>query len=428
MNNFPLLVFVAAAMMGCSVVDRQPGNVLGVAHDRMDVTIGTYGQGREGQLILVTMEAAIHQDMVKDRPISSKNNSPSALPIRYMEFLRSMKERYGINRVADWPLSAVGIYCLVFESDGRRSTGSLINLLNKEAFIETAQAVQVFEVQQQNDYNDPYLPLQHGFRTLQVAQSHRWAKGRGVTVAVIDTGIDLTHTDLSHNFHRQKNFVDKSERQFRSDIHGTAVAGIIAAAADNDTGMVGVAPNVTLFAMKACWQTTGGSSAATCNSYTLAKALNVAINSEVDVINLSLAGPRDPLLERLLKVALNANIIVVGAIGPAGSEMFPTVVPGTLAVATEDSDIAIAVKAPGRKVLATRPANNYEFYDGSSFSAAHVSGLAALVRELRENLSPAELSALLNRTASSQTGVVNACRALAELAGENLQACLASGS
>jgi len=419
---------LSSLLVGCGALNTPPQAPAGAPLDKMDVTIGTYGLGREERLILVTIESAAHKRMVHNLPINSKVNAPSALPIRYAKFLQDLRERYGITRVADWPLPVLGIHCLVFESDGRISRDDIVAQLNTEEQVETAQPMQMFEVQQQKKqseqfYNDPFLPLQHGFQTMQAEQSHQWARGDGITVAVIDTGMDLTHPDLVDSVGGQRNFVDKNELQFQSDIHGTAVAGVIAAAADNNTGMVGVAPDSKLLALKACWQKDATSEAASCNSFTLAKALNFAINNDVEIINLSLSGPRDPLLERLVKLALEENIIVVGAIGPAGHQMFPVVVPGTIAVASEDTGATKSVLAPGRKVLSTRPQSNYEFYDGNSFSAAHIAGLAALIREMNKSWTPVDVLELLDQTAHPESGAVNACRALASLAGSDSQAC-----
>lgn len=183
---------------------------------------------------------------------------------------------------------------------------------------------------------------------------------------------------------------------------------------------------------------------AVCNSLTLAKALNFAIIQQADIINLSLTGPPDSLLQRLVEKALTENIIVVGAEPPHDQPSFPTVTPGTISVTLPGSnerssnaeatnapvanapvvnapvvnatpDQSRSVIAPGQKVLSTRPGNQYDFFTGSSFSTAHISGLAALVRELSPELSPKDLLALLNRTADPVSGAVNACNAIVEL-------------
>jgi len=272
-------------------------------------------------------------------------------------------------------------------------------------------------------YDDPYLPLQHGLLSMQAEQSHRWASDAGVTVAVIDTGMDLQHQHLAGRVLALRNFVDRDEARFQRDIHGTAVAGVIAASANNGSGPVGIAPGATMLPLKACWQVEYAGDGTTCSSFTLVKALNVAIQSEVDVINLSLAGPRDALLERLVRTALERDVIVVGATTPAGAEQFPASVPGVIAATADVSEFSAGALAPGHKVLSARPQDNYQFFDGSSFSAAHIAGLAALVKEMEANGQPIDLLALLERTADPRTGEVSACRALASLAGEETGVC-----
>lgn len=405
--------------------------------------MGSYGQGLERQLVLVTMESEVHRSMVRRLPISSRTNSPSQLPLAYAGFLDELSDRYDIVRVADWPLVSLGIHCLVFELGGGRDRASTVAELARDERIETAQAMQLFETRQAQavepsqrlpdvaatpSYDDPYLPLQHGLLSLQAEQSHRWASGAGVTVAVIDTGMDLQHQDLAERVLAPRNFVDSDQARFQEDIHGTAVGGVIAASANNGSGMVGVAPGAAMLPLKACWQKERADEGATCNSFTLAKALNVALQSEVDVINLSLAGPRDALLERLVNEALERDVIVVGATTPAGTQQFPASVPGVITATADVAESSLSVLAPGRKILSARPQDNYQFFDGSSFSAAHIAGLAALVKEMEADGEPVDLLALLERTADPLTGVVSACRALADLAGEGIGSCRASPS
>ena len=104
------------------------------------------------------------------------------------------------------------------------------------------------------DYNDPYFSLQKGVGEIHVPEAQRWSKGRGVTIAVIDTGVDTQHPELSGRVKLTRNFVDNDAERFRMDRHGTAIAGVIAALTNNGQGIVGVAPAADLLALKACWQ------------------------------------------------------------------------------------------------------------------------------------------------------------------------------
>jgi subtilisin family serine protease len=150
----------------------------------------------------------------------------------------------------------------------------------------------------------------------------------------------------------------------------------------------------------------------------------------VDVLNLSLTGPRDPLLERLLAAAISAGVVVVAA-QPDGARTtaFPAGVDGVIAVLAAESESAVqrsdgSLFAPGREILTLAPEDRYDYVSGSSVAAAHVSGIAALIREIRPQMRHETVRELLVRTSAevpSSAGVsrfvVNACAAVADLVG-----------
>jgi len=335
------------------------------------------------------------------------------LPPKYSEFLNGLNARYGLTRVANWPLASIGVFCVVFEVDDPDKRDTVVAALSQEPGVETAQIVQGFDSLSQ-EYNDPYLSMQHGVFSIQAIRSHQWSRGEGARVAVIDTGMDNTHPDLISNSESVRNFVDSDEVAFRLDAHGTAVAGVIAAETNNETGMVGVAPDASLLALKACWQISDVGGTARCNSLTLAKALNYSIEESVDVINLSLTGPPDALLERLVSKALARGIVVVGAHPPHQDAAFPVSVPGIITADMPEHN-SQSILAPGRKVLSTFPNEQYQFFSGSSFSTAHISGLAALIRSASPSLPPSDVLALIESTVDPDTGVINACQAVAKI-------------
>jgi len=315
--------------------------------------------------------------------------------------------------VANWPLASIDVFCVVFEVEDPDNRDIVVAALRQEPGVETAQIVQGFD-SLSLEYNDPYLSMQHGVRSIQAIRSHQWSRGEGVRVAVIDTGMDHTHPDLISNSEAMRNFVDSDEVAFRADTHGTAVGGVIAAETNNETGMVGVAPDASLLALKACWQMPDNRDKARCNSLTLAKALNYSIEESVDIINLSLTGPPDALLERLVVKALAQGIVVVGAHPPHQDAAFPISVPGIIAADMPEHD-SQSIIAPGRRVLSTFPNKQYQFFSGSSFSTAHISGLAALIRSASPALPPPDVIALIESTVDPDTGVINACRAVAQI-------------
>jgi Subtilase family len=419
MTRWLMTLLALLALAACVVAPPAPPAPRGV-----DLKMGQDFQRDQRALILVTMTVAEHRRLTEGQDVAA-----STLPPRYAELLQRWEQRLGIRRVADWPLSSLGVRCLVFEITGTRSRDDIVRELAATESVETAQALQQFEVLAEA-YNDPFVKLQHGFTSMKVAAAHRWATGQGVRVAVIDTGLDSAHPELTGRVKVKRNFVNGDATQFDDDVHGTAVAAVIGAAANNAQGLAGVAPQAEILGFKACWQAGPGYSGAVCNSFTLAKALNAAIGEAVDVINLSLGGPADALLSRLVQNAIASDIIVVGSVDRRNPGGFPAAVPGVLAVTqTEARTRSVGgagdetLFAPGEKIISARPHAQYDMYSGSSLSAAQVSGVAALVRERKPHLAPGALSALLRSTADTQSGEINACRALARLANQTDAAC-----
>ena len=195
----------------------------------------------------------------------------------------------------------------------------MLAALRRDPNVEVAQPLQTFTTFAETDvaYNDPYASLQRGFAQVEAAKAHATSRGNGVQVALVDTGVDASHPDLRGRVASMRNLVDRDEREFQRDRHGTEVAGVIAAVANNGQGIVGIAPEATLRVYKACWQRTiadGGG--ARCNSFTLAQALSASIDEGAPIINLSLGGPADELLSRLVLHAITQGRIVVAATPP----------------------------------------------------------------------------------------------------------------
>jgi subtilisin family serine protease len=178
-------------------------------------------------------------------------------------------------------------------------------------------------------------------------------------------------------------------------------------------------------ALRACWQPEGRGTEAVCSTFTLAKAIQFALEQRVGIVNLSLGGPRDRLLDRLLDVAVERGVIVVAAVDPnAGMASYPASHRGVLAVAdVEGQDASFAVMlAPGRDVPTSIPGKQWGFVSGSSFAAAHVTGLVALLREIAPNVQSRQVRKALAsvstaRVAGPRRPMVDACAAIAAVGG-----------
>lgn len=295
----------------------------------------------------------------------------------------AIARRAGLKLLDGWPMPMIGVDCYVMRVPDGMDVDRAIAQVSKESGVAWSQPLQVYEARGAPGgaaLDDPLFRAQPAAAAWRLADLHRVATGRGVSVAVIDSKVDVAHPDLAGQFIANADFVDP--RATRGEAHGTGVAGIVGAKAGNGIGIAGIAPDARMMALRACWQTVAGPTL--CNSLSLARALQFAIEHDAGVINLSLAGPADPLLARLVGIALSRGIAVVAAFDPslpAGG--FPSSLPGVVAVADESlpSLPARVYGAPGRDVPTTQPGGRWYLVNGSSYAVAHVSGLIALIRQ-----------------------------------------------
>jgi subtilisin family serine protease len=338
--------------------------------------------------------------------------------------LTQLAHEHDLRRVEGWPIQSLDVYCEVLAIPAGRDVAQVIAALNGDPRVDLAQRMNLFNTQTAK-YDDPYVELQSAATTLEVERAHELATGRGVSIAIIDSAVDGDHPDLRGRVQLARNLVADRPLARRGEVHGTAIAGIIASAVNNSEGIIGVAPDVTIAALRACWAVGDGGLAAQCSSFSLARALEVALGLQPNVINLSLAGPHDPLLSRLLDRIIERGIVVVTA-HPASAESsqaFPSSHPRVLTAHSSllpvHSDSPYALAAPADEVLTTTPGASYAFMSGNSLAAAHTTGVVALLMEREPGLDAERIAAILTATTtySGGTASINACRAVAEVAG-----------
>jgi subtilisin family serine protease len=340
------------------------------------------------------------------------------------QVMRELETEYTLREVSAWPIESLHMHCAVLEIPAGADRDALLSKLSQDHRVALTQPVQTFAMRTDpkhaDPYNDPYVGLQRGFSEMDVADAHPYSLGAGVKVALIDTGVDVNHPDLRGSVDAASNFVDADDQQFRRDRHGTEMAGVIAAVANNREGIVGIAPGARLLVYKACWQERAGADAAHCNSFTLAKALSAAFDAHAQIINMSLAGPDDPLLDDLIRVGLRRGVLIVGAADAQGGGLLHQ--PGVIEVASAEAPGAIdtALLAPGQEILTLLPGGHYDFASGASIATAQVSGVVALMLARSPTLSAGNAYQVLRDTslpANSDVGAkrVNACAALVTL-------------
>lgn len=319
--------------------------------------------------------------------------------------------------VEEWPMPTLGIDCFVMTVPTDDTPEAMSSRLARAPDVAWSEPVHTYHGKGDPPaHNDPLYRVQPAAREWRLAELHRLSTGRNVRVAVIDSMIDRSQPDLAGQILLEENFV--SDRPAAPESHGTGVAGVIAAKADNGLGIAGVAPEARLLGLRACWQekeAPAPGASTTCDSLSLARALDFAITHRAQVVNMSLSGPSDLLLARLLDVALSHRIVIVAAYDRGAADGgFPASHRGVVAVADEADGAPVAgvFTAPGHDIPTTEPGGRWFLVNGSSYAAAHVSGLFALLRQ-RVPLAygPSELVALRD------THAVDACATLLHASG-----------
>jgi thermitase len=210
--------------------------------------------------------------------------------------------------------------------------------------------------------------------------------GHGARVALLDSAPDLTHRELA----RVRIVALEGGPPAAPSLHGTLMAGLIAAIENNAFGITGVAPGADVLAIPVCTPVGDGSSDE-CDLYDVLRGIDLAWKQEATILNLSLAGPPDPLLQRAVTRLLELGAVVVAAAGNGGSTLpaYPAAYPGVVGVGAVDPAGLpfsegnrgpwVSLAGPGVEVLSTTPGNSFAFVNGTSLAAAQVTGELALL-------------------------------------------------
>lgn len=216
--------------------------------------------------------------------------------------------------------------------------------------------------------------------------SRRWA-GKGVKVALLDTGVDMNHPDLRKNIKKGYNVVDPQEPPYDALGHGTHVAGTLAAV-DNRTGVLGAAPEALIYPVKVMDDEGYGTISG------VIEALEWCVKNKMQVVNMSFGTYEDiQSLHDAITEAYNSGIVLVAAAGNDGpgddTVEYPARYSEVIAVSSTDSTDTITewssrgpeveISAPGADILSTFPDGGYVAGYGTSMAAPHVSGTAALI-------------------------------------------------
>jgi subtilisin family serine protease len=314
----------------------------------------------------------------------------------------ALARRHGLARLESQNFPLVGATIGLFRITGRRPAETVSREFASDARVRSVQPNFRYVLQDQQAAVTEGDPAQYAVAKLRLPQAHRLAHGANVTVAVIDSGIDVKHPELANAIAGSFDAFGSKEGPH---LHGTGIAGAIAAHAR----LMGSAPSARILAIRAFGVAPGGAQS---TSFVILKALDYAAAHGAQIINMSFAGSKDALIERAIAATAAKGIVMIAAAGNAGPKsppLYPAANAEVIAVSATDAQDKlfaasnrgghIAISAPGVDIFLPVPDEKYQMMSGTSFSAAYVSGVAALLLERNPALKPAEVRAVLMQTA-----------------------------
>ncbi|WP_188647867.1 S8 family peptidase [Marinithermofilum abyssi] len=265
---------------------------------------------------------------------------------------------------------------------------------------------------------DPFLgaiadrtaSLPWGIQRVEAPKAWNYTQGRGIKVAVIDTGIANDHPALKGNYKGGVNILSQMFTPYDYNGHGTHVAGTIAGRA-NDMGLVGVAPRVHLYAVKA-FNRKGSA-----NLSDLLSAINWCIENKMDVINMSFGMAKvSDTLRQAIVTAYRKGIVMIAAAGNQGTNNveFPARFKETIGVTSISKDGKLSsfsnvgpgvdIAAPGDKITSSWLNGTTREMSGTSMAVPHVVGTVALLLYLRPDLTPVHVRQILTYSSVGVAG------------------------
>ena len=307
----------------------------------------------------------------------------------------AVARRYGLKIAGRSRLGTLGARLVRFRiPDGRRVT-EVVAALKRDRRVSAPQPNYYYR-RQGEVATFKAASLQYALAKVDVPSAHALAQGRGVRIAIIDSGVDGSHPDLAGAV--EATFDASPGKAARAGDHATAVAGIIRARGL----MQGIAPGAKLLCVRV-FAKAGKTKATAATTASLLRGIDWALGRKARVLNMSLAGPHDPMLEQGIAVAHRKRAIIVAAAGNGGakaSPAYPAAYDKVIAVtATDVADRLyasanrggyISVAAPGVDILAPALGNGHALRSGTSFAAAHISGIIALMIERNSRLTASQ--------------------------------------
>ena len=312
-----------------------------------------------------------------------------------------LARRHRLERIGSQNFPLIGATIGLFRIVDRRTVETVGRELTADG-VRSVQANFRYALQDQKPASTEGDPAQYALLKLRLPEAHTLAHGANVTIAIIDSGIDIRHPELANAIVGSFDALGSKEGPH---VHGTGIAGAIVSHAR----LMGSAPAARILAIRAFGVAPGGAES---TSFVILKGLDYAAANGAQIVNMSFAGPKDALIERGIAATAAKGIVMVAAAGNAGPKsppLYPAANANVIAVSATDAQDKlfaasnrgghIAVAAPGVDIFLPAPDEKYQMTSGTSFSAAYVSGLAALMLERNPALKPGEVRAILMKTA-----------------------------
>jgi len=293
---------------------------------------------------------------------------------------------FNLTKVETVPVALLEGSIIRFRYSDNRPLSNVITAITTDARVFQAQPNNYYQLAGKKKRSKK-SNTQYSLVKLSVGPAHQISKGRDVSVAVIDTGINTGHPSLSKAVASSFNAVGDDKKTVNK--HGTAIAGLIA----GQGRVQGIAPLSRLLAVRAFYMHREYNKSTT-NSMILLRALDWSFANEARIFNMSFAGPFDPLVKRALENAYDKGVILVAAAGnngPKAAPTYPAAYKNVIAITALDHKDRLyahanrgnylTAAAPGVDVLVPSLKKSYSYSSGTSLAAAHISGLIALLLE-----------------------------------------------
>ena len=303
----------------------------------------------------------------------------------------AVARRFGLKIAGRSVLGTLGARLVRFRIPDGRPVAQVVAALKRDRRVVAPQPNYYYR-RQGEVATFKAASLQYALAKVDVPSAHALAQGKGVRIAIIDSGVDASHPDLAGAV--EATFDASGGKAVRAGAHATAVAGIIRARGL----MQGIAPKARLLCVRV-FARAGKSKTNAATTASILRGIDWALAKRARVLNLSLAGPHDPLLKQGIAVAHDKRAIIVAAAGNGGTKAppaYPAAYDRVIAVtATDVADRLyasanrgryISVAAPGVDILAPALGHGHALRSGTSFAAAHISGIIALMIERNSGL------------------------------------------